>query len=300
MDGILNIDKPRGKTSFQVVAWVRRLSGERRVGHGGTLDPEATGVLPVSLGKGTRLLEYLIDAGKTYRAVVVLGAATDTYDASGTITSQCDPLSISLADIESAVSSFTGIIQQTPPMYSAIKSKGVPLYRWARAGIEVARQAREVELSRIDVVECAVPEFTLEVECSKGTYIRSLAHDLGQKLGVGAHLGSLVRTRSGPFRIEDSVDMPQLDAASREERLHEILLPIDIAVAHLPSVEVGGADEAAIVNGRPVELTSWQGPAEGQCRAYAEDGRLIAILRRDDEKGCWRPRKVLVRSAGEA
>ena len=300
MDGILNIDKPRGKTSFQVVARVRHMSGERRVGHGGTLDPEATGVLPVSLGKGTRLLEYLIDAGKTYRAVVVLGVATDTYDASGTVTSQCDPLSISLPDIESAVSSFTGFIQQTPPMYSAIKSKGVPLYKWARAGIEVDREARPVEFSRIDVVDCALPQLTLEVDCSKGAYIRSLAHDLGQKLGVGAHLGGLVRTRSGPFRIEDSVDMADLDAAWREERLHEMLLPIDIAVAHLPSVEVGEADEAAILNGRAPALPSWQGPAEGQWRAYAKDGRLIAILCRDDEKGCWRPRKVLVRSAGEA
>jgi tRNA pseudouridine55 synthase len=299
VDGILNIDKPRGKTSFQVVAWVRRLSSERRVGHGGTLDPEATGVLPVSLGKGTRLLEYLIDARKTYRAVVMLGAATDTYDASGRITSQCDPLLISPSDIKSAVASFTGIVHQTPPMYSAIKSKGVPLYRFARAGIEVSREAREVEFFRIDVVACAVPEFTVEVECSKGAYIRSLAHDVGQKLEVGAHLKTLVRTRSGPFRIEDAIEMPEVDAACRDGRLHEIVLPIDVAVAHLPSVRVDKADEEAIVNGRPPDLTAWQGPGEGQCRAYAEDGRLIAILRRDDDKSCWRPRKVLVRSARE-
>ena len=155
IDGILNLDKPRGKTSFEVVALVRRLSGERRVGHAGTLDPEATGVLPVLLGQGTRLIEFLAEGTKVYNAEIELGIATDTYDATGKVTQRCDVSSLTREQVETAVSSFSGFVDQIPPMYSAVKHKGIPLYRWAREGVELPRKARRVEFSRLEIISLA-------------------------------------------------------------------------------------------------------------------------------------------------
>ena len=215
MDGILNINKPQGKTSFSIVALVRRLSREKHVGHAGTLDPAATGVLPICLGRGTRLIEFLVDTTKTYHARVELGAVTDTYDGSGQIISQADTSRIKRQQLESALASFRGSIQQTPPMYSAVKHHGQPLYKLARAGIEVDRKSRTAIIHRLELISWKPPVATLEVECSKGTYIRSLAHDLGQSLGCGAHLKSLVRTRCGLFDIKDAVPVSKLEEAFR-------------------------------------------------------------------------------------
>ncbi len=300
IDGILNLDKPRGATSFDVVAAVRRLSGERRVGHGGTLDPEATGVLPICLGQGTRLVEFLAEAGKTYRAEIELGISTDTYDATGKVTGRSDASALTQGEVEAAAASFSGLVEQIPPMYSAVKHRGVPLYRWARAGIELPRTARKVEFSRIQILEWQPPLLTLEVECSKGAYIRSLAHDLGGKLGCGAHLRHLVRLSSGPFSISDAVTISQIEDAFREGRWAKLLYPIDVAVLHLPAVTVGDDDERAIVNGRPLELAQEDWPSEGLCRAYSHDRRFVAILRYDEVRGCWRPRKVFAKRTGKA
>jgi len=294
IDGILNLDKPKGKTSFDVVAIVRRLSGERRVGHAGTLDPEATGVLPVCLGQATRLIEFLADTTKIYRAEIELGIATDTYDAAGKVTRRGDTSSLSGEQVEAAVSSFSGSVEQIPPMYSAVKHQGVPLYRLARAGVEISRKARRVELYRLEIVDFQPPLLTLEVECSKGTYIRSLAHDLGQKLGCGAHLRNLVRLKSGPFHIGDSVSVLKLEDAFRQGHWSELLHPMDIAVQHLPLVTVGDDVERDIVNGRPVALVQGEVVSGELLRAYARDGRFIALLRYGLEKGCWKPEKVLV------
>lgn len=300
IDGILNLDKPRGATSFEVVAAVRRLSGERRVGHGGTLDPEATGVLPICLGQGTRLVEFLAEAGKTYRAEIELGISTDTYDATGKVTGRSDASALTQGEVEAAAASFSGLVEQTPPMYSAVKHRGVPLYRWARAGIELPRTARKVEFSRIQILEWQPPLLTLEVECSKGAYIRSLAHDLGEKLGCGAHLRNLVRLSSGPFSISDAVTISQIEDAFREGWWAKLLYPIDVVVLHLPAVTVGDDDERAIVNGRPLELAQEDRPSEGLCRAYSHDRRFVAILRYDEVRGCWRPRKVFAKRTGKA
>jgi len=188
VDGILNINKPAGMTSFRVVALVRRLSGERRVGHAGTLDPAATGVLPVCLGRATRVVKFLMDTTKTYRAEIELGIATDTGDASGQIVQKGDPFSISREALESALVSFCGSIRQTPPMYSAVKYQGKPLYRLARAGITVERKSRPARIYNLELVDWQPPVFTIEVACGKGTYIRTLASDLGQVLGCGAYL----------------------------------------------------------------------------------------------------------------
>ena len=292
IDGILNLDKPKGKTSFDVVALVRRLSGERRVGHAGTLDPEATGVLPVFLGQGTRLFEYLADEAKVYRAEIELGISTDTYDAAGKTTRRGDVSSLTREQVETAVSSFTGFIDQTPPMYSAVKHKGVPLYRLARAGVEVPRKARKVEISHLQIVDWQSPVLTLEVECSRGTYIRSLAHDLGQRLGCGAHLKNLVRLKSGPFHISGAISIPELEAAFRQGKWTEFLQPIDAAVLHLPAVTVSDEDKKAIINGRPLASGIEEGTTAKLHRAYSSEGRFIAILRYDDKAGHWKPEKV--------
>lgn len=291
-DGILNLDKPKGKTSFDVVALVRRLSGERRVGHAGTLDPEATGVLPVFLGQGTRLIEYLAGEAKVYRAEIELGTATDTYDAAGKITQRGDISSLTREQIEAAASSFTGLIDQIPPMYSAVKYKGVPLYRLARAGLEVPRKARKVEISQLKIVDWQPPLLTLEVECSRGTYIRSLAHDLGQRLGCGAHLKSLVRLKSGPFHISDAISIPKLEAAFRQGNWTELLQPIDVAIFHLPEVTVSEEDERAVMNGRPLASDIAEGTTAKLRRAYSSEGRFLAILRYNDDSGYWKPEKV--------
>jgi tRNA pseudouridine55 synthase len=297
IDGIFNLDKPRGKTSFEVVALVRRLSGERRVGHGGTLDPEATGVLPVCLGQATRLVEFLTEGVKVYRTEIEFGIATDTYDATGKIVSSGDTSSLTREHVEEAVASFSGFIVQTPPKYSAIKYRGMPLYRYARDGIEVPRKSRMVELSRLNVVDCRVPILTLEVECSKGTYIRSLAHDLGAKLGCGAHLRNLVRLKSGPFHISDAISVSKLEEAFRQGNWPALIQPMDVAVLHLPAVTLDTDGEKSVVSGRPLALKP-SAETHGELRrAYSPDGSFIGILSYDGQGGHWKPEKVFKKPA---
>lgn len=295
MDGILNINKPQNKTSFSIVAMVKRLSGERRVGHAGTLDPAATGVLPVCLGRGTRITEFLVDATKTYRAQIELGIATDTYDGSGQITQQGDPSGINQSQLESALAQFRGAIQQTPPMYSAVKHRGQPLYQLARAGLQVERKSRPARIYRLELIGWQPPVVTVEVECGKGTYIRSLAHDLGQLLGCGAHLKSLVRTRCGIFDIEDAVLMPQLEDALRYGYWEQYVYPMDIALRHHGAVVVNDENKELIRRGNPVNLEGKPGEITlSYCRAYTLDGQFLAMLRFDQESGLWHPKKVLL------
>ncbi len=198
-----------------MVALVRKLTGERKVGHAGTLDPNATGVLPILVGQATKLARFLTDATKVYRAEICFGSATTTYDSSGTITQKGDATPLTLDQIRLALNSFCGLTLQIPPMYSAIKHHGKPLYQLARSGIEVPRSPRKVNISRIDVIDWQNPIITIEVECSKGTYIRSLAHDLGQKVGCGAHLSELTRLQCGPFTIDKAISVAQLEDAGR-------------------------------------------------------------------------------------
>jgi tRNA pseudouridine55 synthase len=300
LDGILNIDKPAGKTSFGVVAMVKRLTGERHAGHAGTLDPDATGVLPVCLGRGTRVIEFLMDTTKIYRAQVELGKATDTYDGSGKITRQGDPSGIDITGLERALDSFRGAIQQTPPMYSAVKHKGQPLYKLARAGIDVERKSRTVKIHRLELISWQPPVATLDIECSKGTYIRSLAHDLGQALGCGAYLKSLVRTRCGIFDIKDAISLSQLEEACRRGDWQQFLHPIDSVLQDMSMIVVDEAGEEAIRTGSPVtmELSDMQNDTGDTglkyCRAYNREGRFLGILQRNAEKGTWQPKKVMI------
>jgi tRNA pseudouridine55 synthase len=298
LDGILNIDKPRGKTSFSIVALVKRLSRERRVGHAGTLDPEATGVLPVCLGQGTRIVEFLVDTTKTYHARIEMGVATDTYDGSGQITQRKDPSGINRRQIESALEKFRGSIRQIPPMYSAVKHHGQPLYKLARAGINIERESRPATIHRLELITWQPPVATLEVECGKGTYIRSLANDLGQSLGCGAHLQSLIRTRCGLFDIKDAIPVPKLKEAFRCGYWPHFVYPVDIVLQHLSAVVVSDAAEDIIRKGGSLALEHG-GPGEkgysgqAQCRAYTLDGRFLGVLDRVPATGLWHPKKVL-------
>ena len=291
MDGILNIDKPRDMTSYRVVALVKRLSGERRVGHAGTLDPLATGVLPVCLGQATRVVEFLATSRKVYRAEIEHGVTTDTYDASGNIIQREDPAGINRGQVDKALSSFRGVIRQTPPMYSAIKHKGQKLYELARAGITVERKSRPVTIHSLDIIDFNLPVVTVEVECGKGTYIRSLAHDLGQILGCGASLKSLVRQRYGPFDIKDAVNVPRLEDAFHQGRWEHLVHPMDTVLSALPSVVIDEATAQLIKNGAPVTLPLE--PLKGdRCRAYTAGGHFLGILRSEPENGQWHPEKV--------
>ena len=238
MDGILNIDKPWGKTSFDIVALVRRLTGERHVGHAGTLDPAATGVLPVCLGQGTRVTQFLADAAKSYRAQVELGVTTDTYDACGKVIDRRDPSRVSRELLASVLTSFTGEIRQTPPMYSAVKHNGRRLYHWARLGVDIDRRSRPARIYSLQLTGWQPPVVTMEVVCGKGTYIRSLAHDLGQALGCGAMLKSLIRLRCGPFDVSDAVSIAQLEDAARGGYWQHLAYPIDTVLLHWAAIVV--------------------------------------------------------------
>ncbi|HUT97123.1 MAG TPA: tRNA pseudouridine(55) synthase TruB, partial [Dehalococcoidales bacterium] len=284
------------KTSFSIVSLVRRLSGEKRVGHAGTLDPAATGVLPVCLGQGTRIIQFLLEAPKAYRAEIELGVATDTHDATGTVVSRGDPSGVSREKLLSALESFRGPIEQTPPMYSAVKHEGKPLYELARAGIEVARKSRLRWVYRLELLDWQPPVATIEVECSKGTYIRSLADDLGQLLGCGANLKNLARLKCGLFTIEDAITVPQLEDGFRHGYWQQFLYPIDIVLSRWGAVVVDDAAAEDIKNGRPLALEAADNPPPSvqgnRCRVYTRDGTFLAMLCFDSEKGLWQPEKV--------
>ena len=298
LDGILNVNKPAGWTSFDVVAFVRRHAGVRRVGHAGTLDPAAEGVLVVCLGRATRIVEFLLDARKSYRARVRLGVTTDTYDADGAVVRTADASSITREAVEQALDSFRGTISQTPPMFSALKREGTALYKHARAGREVEREARDVEVYRLNLVELTPPALTLEIDCGRGFYVRSLAHDLGERLGCGAHLEGLVRVAVGPFRVESAVDTETLRAAFVGGTWAGFVLPVDSVLLDWHAAILGEENVAGVRFGRALDLTPIDEarvsalPVGTPCRAYSLDGRLIALLRYGGD-AVWQPSKVL-------
>ena len=293
VDGIINLNKPQGKTSFQMVSFIKRLSKESRIGHAGTLDPLATGVLPICLGQATRLVEFLQDGRKVYQAEIEFGVTTDTYDCTGNILNKNDWSSLTHARIDDALGQLHGSVHQLPPPFSAVKHKGKPLYRWARAGLKVPRKIRTVELFHIAILAFEPPILQLRIECSKGTYIRSFAHDLGQLVGCGAYLNNLIRLQNGPFSVEESVDLIEVEKAFRQGKYREVVQSMDIAVLHLPSIKVNSDIEEAITNGRSMVLSDFDRGSMNWCRAYSSDGRLIALLRYDEVQGMWHPKKVL-------
>lgn len=294
MEGFFNLNKPAGPTSHDVVEQVRQLLRMRRVGHGGTLDPLAEGVLPIALGRATRLLPFLQEGEKRYRATITLGVSTTTYDAEGEITSVRSLPPLERREVEDVLSSFQGEIEQVPPPFSAIRQGGRRLYERARAGEEVRPSPRRVRIFRLDLLSWEPPHLTLEVACGSGAYIRSLAHDLGERLGYGAYLHRLVRLQVGPFRLEEALRPEELAALAAQGRLREALLPVDTPVRHWPAVVVEESFLPALLSGRPLPLEVGEGAA--RARAYSPAGRLLALLRRESRGTAaaplWRPFRV--------
>ena len=294
IDGILNIDKPYGITSMDVVRRVKRASRQRRVGHAGTLDPVATGVIPVCLGQATRLMEDLINGSKTYRADVELGASTNTYDALGDITAHSDASAVSRADVEHSLQAFIGDIMQTPPMYSALKRDGKRLYELARAGVQVELEPRPVTVHAIDLQDWTPPIATIQVRCGRGFYMRSLAHDLGQALGCGGYLKTLERLHCGGFSIADSVSLEEIEERFADGSWQDAAHAPDAPLLSLPAVILGKPNEDMIRNGRSIDRPPADTPpADGErSRAYTADGRFLATLLYDAPLRQWRPEKV--------
>jgi tRNA pseudouridine55 synthase len=290
LHGLLNVAKPSGVTSMQVVERVRRWSGQRRVGHAGTLDPLAQGVLPVGVGQGTRVLEFFDEVTKEYRATIELGVETATYDAEGPIIARREVSHINPRDIEEALDQFRGVIHQLPPMYSAIKHEGTPLYRLARRGVEVERSPREVTVHRLDIEEWDLPRVKIVVEVGRGLYLRSLAHDLGQILGCGAYLRGLVRLRSGPFRLEQAIPLQELEQEFGEEERREVLWPMDEILLPWKAVVLTPVQMQAIERGQALyfEANAIDGM---RCRAYGREGILLALMRFESGRG-WRSIKA--------
>ncbi|HKP54832.1 MAG TPA: tRNA pseudouridine(55) synthase TruB [Chloroflexia bacterium] len=308
MDGIFNINKPHGLTSHDVVARVRRIlrqwqtrettdiqNPKSKVGHAGTLDPMATGVLPVVVGKATRLVEYLADADKAYRAGLFLGATSDTYDREGVITLTPEVIAPPCQAVEEALEAFRGEIDQLPPMHSAIKVGGKKLYELARKGVEIERQPRHVTITRLELEVYKPPVLQMFVECSKGTYIRSLAHDLGAALGTGAYLTALQRTRHGPFTIEGATTLEGLAAAFEEGTWQESLYPPDYILMGWRKHIVTPAEELDLLQGRPLRLPHIAMGEHPVMAAITQSGELLAILYWDGELRLWRPRKVFTK-----
>jgi tRNA pseudouridine55 synthase len=288
--GILNIDKPLGITSHDVVDRVREASGVRRVGHAGTLDPAASGVLLVCLGQAARVSEYLMEGRKRYEARIRLGISTDTGDTEGTVTYEAAEVTTSQEQIQQALSLFLGQIEQIPPMHSALKHKGTALYKLARRGIEVERTPRLVEIYDLELTDWTSPLLRVTLECSKGTYIRGLARDLGEELGTGAHLQSLVRLASGSFTLDQAITLSTVEDSFVKGYWPQILHPLDEALFHYEAVIVDEETEKKIRQGQWMQgLEPFDIPL---CRAYSSSGRFIALLSYNQERKVWQPRKV--------
>lgn len=279
--GIINVYKEKGFTSHDVVAKLRGIVGQKKIGHTGTLDPDATGVLPVCLGKATKLCDLLTDKDKTYEAVMLLGKTTDTQDITGEILEERSTESLTEEKVREAIESFIGDYDQIPPMYSALKVNGKKLYELAREGKVIERKARPVKILDIRILEMDLPRVRMEVACSKGTYIRTLCHDIGEKLGCGGCMESLIRTRVSAFQIKDAKTLAEIEALKQEGMLEKILVPIDEMFPSYPKITVKDDWKAFAKNGNPLELKMLKEAdgqnEENQVRLYEESGKFIAI-----------------------
>jgi len=297
VDGILVLDKPRGLSSNQALQAAKRLYFAAKAGHTGSLDPLATGVLPLCFGEATKFSQYLLDADKAYESTFVLGTATASGDAEGEVLQRRDASNLSEADVVTALEAFRGEIEQVPSMFSAIKQDGQPLYKLARKGLEVERKSRRVVVKQLELREFRggdAPEADIYLECSKGTYVRSIAEDLGHALGCGAHVSALRRTRAGPFSLEDSVTLATLEALKENEELaqmDELLLPADTAVLTLPLVKLSESGGFYMRQGQPLLVPN--APCDGMVRIALESGEFLGVGEILDD-GRVAPRRLIV------
>lgn len=289
ISGVLVVDKPIGLTSHDVVQIVRKGTGIRRAGHTGTLDPRASGVLVILIGPAVRLSEYVSASDKRYQAIVRLGSSTDTYDAEGEITETTSPDQVTEEMFEDALLQFVGEIEQIPPPYSAIKVKGRKAYDMARQGEEVDLEPRIIQVHSLELLEWAPPEAVIDVYCSSGTYVRSLANDLGKALGCGAHLIGLRRTKSGRFTLRDSVPLNKLREAFEDGSWYQYLIPAAEALSDWPSVELTTEQVDAVRHGLRIPADASLGKL---VRGISELGELIALLEFVPEDSEWKPKKV--------
>jgi tRNA pseudouridine55 synthase len=288
ISGVLVVDKPIGLTSHDVVQIIRKGTNIRRAGHTGTLDPRASGVLVILIGPAVRLSEYVSASDKRYQAIIRLGTTTDTYDADGHITSSA-PVNITEGQFETTLKQFIGEIEQIPPPYSAVKVKGRKAYEMAREGEEVNLQPRKIQVYNLELLEWAPPEAVIDVYCSSGTYVRSLAHDLGKSLGCGAYLVGLRRTKSGRFTLRDAVPLRKLREAFEAGNWYQYLIPAAEALSDWLALELSVDQVEAVRHGHRV-------PAEpnssGMARGISQQGELVALLEVDPATMEWQPRKV--------
>lgn len=276
MDGILNVLKPPGMTSFDVVAYLRGLLREKKIGHTGTLDPGAVGVLPVCVGKATKTIEYLTDKDKKYRAELTLGVTTDTQDNYGNVLKVCD-VDLTNEQIYNAIKSFVGSYSQIPPMYSAIKIDGKKLYELARNGISVEREPRNVNIHSIDIIEIKGNKAIFDVECSKGTYIRTLCADIGDKLGCGGHMSFLVRTKAGCFELSNSLTLEEISELSNNNLIKEKLIRIESVFEELSRVDLDAVETKKAINGAYVELKNTNLKKGSMTRVYDVNKSFIGL-----------------------
>lgn len=294
--GVINIQKEKGYTSHDVVAKLRGIVGQKKIGHTGTLDPDATGVLPVCFGKATKLCDMLTDKNKTYETVMLLGKTTDTQDISGEVLSEAHVEDLKDEVVRQAVLSFVGDYMQVPPMYSALKVNGKKLYELAREGIEVERKARPVSILDIQIKEISLPRVRMEVSCSKGTYIRTLCHDIGAKLGCGACMEELIRTKVSRFELKDSVTLAQVQELKDCGRLADVLVPIDEMFSDYDSVTLKDEFASLVYNGNvflPKHLkTRVELADDKRVRVYDGAGHFIAIYKFNKEKYIFKLEKM--------
>jgi tRNA pseudouridine55 synthase len=297
ISGALVVDKPVGMTSHDVVQAIRNGTGLRRAGHTGTLDPRASGVLVILVGPAVRLSEYVSASDKRYQAIIRLGGSTDTFDAEGLVTPTKDPVTVTEAQFETALQTFVGEIEQTPPPYSAVKVQGRKAYEMAREGEEVELAPRKITVHHLEVLEWAPPEVVIDVHCSSGTYVRSLANDLGVMLGCGAYLVGLRRTKSGRFSLRDSVPLRKLQEAFTAGNWYQYLIPAAEALGDWPAVELNPDEVEGVRHGHRVKVVGE--PTETKVRGVSTQGELVALMEitiNEDGSREWQPKKVFFTS----
>ena len=294
--GVINIHKEKGYTSHDVVAKLRGIVGQKKIGHTGTLDPDATGVLPVCLGKATKLCDMLTDKSKTYETVMLLGKVTDTQDISGTVLNESSTDDLNEEAVKAAILSFIGDYMQIPPMYSALKVNGKKLYELAREGVEIERKARPVTILDIQLKEVKLPRVRMEVSCSKGTYIRTLCHDIGEKLGCGACMEELIRTKVSRFELEDSLTLSQVQELKKAGKLAKILVPIDEMFLDYEAITLKKEYMSFVYNGNafmPKHVDQYVELVDGKMvRVYDDKGNFIAIYKFVKDKYMFKIEKM--------